>query len=424
MTNFLPAADMKALEGVAIRDSESSFLISPLPQFTNILPSILDGLTPLPELSEDVEGEEKSDEDEEITTPDTHNHRPMDEHREIKMQPSSESISSQQLEFEASDPSRSSPYQRARSRSIPSHFSNTMLASPIRSASASPPYHFPSSPVQSNLYPHSVRDSYSSSTRTTEGDVLRTRLHDLLRDSSTPLPNAPPVQLPSSVSKREREDSTSSPSPPYRAGTTDSNKAQMTTQHSSGDGVAHLLASGSHQQHSNKPVPSPSPNPLGSQRYSSASTEAKKLEEERRRKHMEEKQQRQKERYKQKDDWYREERHKDERHSHDFERPPIDADREYYPKTSSSMTNTSTVSRRDLPAATNQPYVYGNSLTSNSVSSLNRRPSIGNSYNQQTAVPTATNHETSVHHSRYMAAPSGNKSRPMPVSSNPSNIYA
>ncbi len=427
VTNFLPAADMKALEGVAIRDSESGFLISPLPQFTNILPSILDGITPLPELTEDLEGEEKSDEDEEISTPDnSQNDRPIEEHQEIKMQPTGESIPPQRLAFETSVVSRPYPYQRARSRSIPSRSPSPSLPPSVRSVSASPPKSSPyrrpsSSPVQSRSYPHSARDSYSSSTRATNGDVLRTRLHDLLRDSSTPLPNVPPTQFPSSLSKCEREDTTTSP-PPFRPGTTDPNRAHTTqhSQHSSGDGIAHLLASGSHQQSSNKPVPTPSPNPFSGQRYSSASTEAKKLEEERRRKHVEEKQQRQKERHKQKDDWYREERNRDERHNPDFERPLADADREYSAKVSSSAM---TVSRRDHQSAANQNHVYNaNPLISNAV---NRRPSIGNAYSQQTTIPTSANHEhPSVHHGRYTAAPAGNKSRPMPIPSNPANIYA
>jgi len=426
---------MKALEGVAIGDSESGFLISPLPQFTNVLPSILDGITPLPELTEDIEGEEKSDEDEEISTPDnSQNDRPIEAHQEIKMQPNGELIPTQRSAFEASVLSRPSSYQRARSQSIPSRSPSPSLPPSIRSVSASPPksspYHLPSSsPVQSSLYPHSTRDSYSSSTRATNGDVLRTRLHDLLRDSSTPLPSAPPSQ---SLSTGEREDNTTAASPPpFRTGTSDSNRAYTAqhSRHSSGDGIAHLLASGSHQQSSNKPAPTPSPNPFGGQRYSSASTEAKKLEEERRRKHQEEKQQRQKERHRQRDEWHREERNRDERHNHhqDFERPLADADREYSTKISSSTTTTTlTVSRRDQSAAANQNHVYNaNPLISNPVSSLNRRSSIGNAYNQQTTIPASANHEhPSVHHGRYTTAPAGNKLRPTPIPSNPANIYA
>ncbi len=94
---LFPALD-NALEGVAVRDTESSFMISPLPQFTGVLPSFLDGLTPLPDLTEDVEGEEKED-DEEISTPDSiQNAHDMEGTHDFRRQSSGESLGSRPLD--------------------------------------------------------------------------------------------------------------------------------------------------------------------------------------------------------------------------------------------------------------------------------------------------------------------------------------
>ena len=431
----LPPLDMSALEGVAVRDSESSFLISPLPQFTNALPSVLGGMAPLPELTEDVDGEEK-EEEEEISTPDSARHeRPIESHREYNQERSRETIASERSDhfkgMQMAELSLAAPYHRARSRSIPSH--STSSSSP-RSASASPPKPIlhdltkaqtdrASSSYLRDAYTPSIRnsnpdirDAYPSSSRNSnpDGDALRIRLHDLLRDSptSSSLPNMPSSYFSSSFNKVDRDSSASntnnSPPLPNAGGT--SGKT-----HNSSDGFSHLLASA--PQSSNRLAPAPSPSPFVGQRYSSASTEAKKLEEERRRKHLEEKQQRREERYKaerHREDRAREERHregqKDERHGVDNERPNPIADREH-----PARAPPTTSSRWDQPVSSSQNYIYA---APNSVSPLKRGSSAaGHAYSQQSGVPSISVPEhVSGQHARYAPTTSGgHKSRPVPI---------
>lgn len=425
---------MSALEGVAVRDSESNFLISPLPQFTNALPSVLGGMAPLPELTEDIDGEEK--EEEEISTPDSARHeRPIESHRQLHQQQSGETILSERpdhfkvLQMSELSHHHAAPYHRARSHSIPSQ--STSSSSP-RSASTSPPklVSHDLTPATtdraSSSYPHirdvSVRNSDTRDVYTPgrnsnpDGDALRIRLHDLLRDSptSSSLPNMPSSHFSSSFHKVDRDSSTQNNSPPLSTAGGTSAKT-----HNPSDGFSHLLASGS--QSSNRLAPAPSPSPFVGQRYSSASTEAKKLEEERRRKHLEEKQLRREERYKaerNREDRVREDRHregherqKEERHGVDNERPNPIADREHPAR----APPTTASSRWDQPISSGQNYIYA---APNSVSPLKRGSSAaGNAYSQHSGVPSIPVPEhVSGQHARYAPTSSGgHRSRPVPI---------
>jgi hypothetical protein len=217
----LPPLDMSALEGVALRDSGSSFLISPLPQFTNALPSVLGGIAPLPELTEDIDGEEKEEEDEEeISTPDSAHHgRPNRRTSGLPQTQSGDTIPPEQSDhFKAMQVSEShaTHYHRARSHSIPSHSTSPGSPPSGRSASASPPklalhdlhkLH----PVDSSSYPHHTRETYTPAIRISnpDGDALRSRLHDLLRDSptSSSLPNMSSTHFAASLNKVDRDSS-------------------------------------------------------------------------------------------------------------------------------------------------------------------------------------------------------------------------
>ncbi|CAA7257507.1 unnamed protein product [Cyclocybe aegerita] len=317
--NILPPVDAQALKGIAIQDPKSSFLISPLPQFTGALPSILDGFTPLPELTEDAEEEdEKSDEEDEVSTPDSAQHqRIFQAAQETKPSPSARTsadtlppLRSEMSLPEPSGLSRSAPYldhRRARSRSNPSPMASCSH-SPSSSNNTPPmssPQHLSSYQPSSSRYSSgsSSRDARTSSPRgvqAQDSEVLRTRLHDILRatPTSTSLPTMSSGHFPASLTNRDRGAEPPSPpdrqrsreresrgSPPSRAGP--SSASRVAGPSSSTDSVSHLLAS--HPQPTpHKPPSSTSPNPLVGLRYTTASAEAKKLEEERRKKLKEE----------------------------------------------------------------------------------------------------------------------------------------
>ena len=412
----LPPLDMLALEGVAVRDSESSFLISPLPQFTNALPSVLSGITPLPELTEDIDGEKEEEEEEEISTPDSVQHdRSIDGRQEFHRQ-SGETVLSEHSEhfksLQVSVFSHRAPFHRARSHSIPSHSTSPGSPPSGRSASTSPPKLVLQdlTPISPDRYPH-PRETYTSRNSNPDGDALRSRLHDLLRDSptSSSLPNMTSGHLSPLFNKVDRESTSPNTSGSLSSSYTGS-KTSVSTNNLS-DSFSHLLASG--PQSSNRLAPVPSPIPFIGQRYSSASTEAKKLEEERRRKYLEEKHLRREERYKaekQRDDKLREERA-------DNERLYPNADREYPAKVSPSTISPVMPSRRDQPLTSNQNYIHA---SSNAVSPLKRRPSTGNA-----VPPIPVSEHASGQHGRY-APPSsgGHKSRPVPIPTNPAHIYS
>lgn len=436
----LPQLDMSALEGVALRDSGSSFLISPLPQFTNALPSVLGGIAPLPELTEDIDGEEKEEEDEEeISTPDSAQHgRPIGEHQDFHRQQPGDAFPPVQSDhfkvMQVSELPHATHYHRARSHSIPSHSTSPGSPSPGRSASASPPklalHLTQASPSRPSSYSHHTRETPTPAIRISnpDGDALRSRLHDLLRDSptSSSLPNMTSAHFAASLNKVDRDSSvpnTSSPSPSHTGGLNSGKTSLPTQSHNPGDGFSHLLASA--PPSSNRLAPVPSPIPFGGQRYSSASTEAKKLEEERRRKHLEERQQRREERHKaerQRDDKLKEEKHregqekqKEERSGVDHGRLHTDVDREQFAKVPSSTTS----SRWDQPVQSNQNFMY-------TASPLKRRPSTGNAHSQPPgAPPTPVPEHASGQHGRYTPASSGgHKSRPVPIPTNSVHNYS
>lgn len=396
-------------------------MISPLAQFTGVLPSFLDSLTPLPELTEDDEGEEK-EEEEEISTPDSmQDGRDMEDTHAFRDQPSGESLRSRPLDYsqepKPSGLTHTAPYHRARSRSIPSRSTSPSRPPSQRSASTSPPtappHHLiPPASVRPSSYPHNTRESYgSSSSRHPDGDALRSRLHDILSDTptSSSLPNMSSSHGASSFTSTGRGVPAHTPSsspPTNRNGALNSGRPPMPSSNSSSDGVSHLLASGPKQQIQNKHAPAPSPGPFVSQRYSSASSEAKKLEEERRRKQREERQREDRERYRD-----GEVRRRDDRYGMDHEqRAPTHEER------ASSTAST----RRDQPA--NQNHIYSSTVNSNPPP-LKRRPSSGNTYGQPTVVPPVPVQEhASGHHARYPGVPSGHKSRPVPIPTH-SNTY-
>lgn len=486
--NLLPGIDLKALDGAAVRDSDS-FLISPLPQFTSILPAVYDAFRPLPELTEDVEGEdedEKTDDEEEIPTPDSSRSQraipnPLELKKSAFIQHSMESLSTLRPDVnrvsEPSSLSRTVPYieqrrprssssptqprSRPRSRS-PSPFDHSTSTTPPMP----PPQHLMS---QSGRYAQVSREPYGSSTRNADGEVLRTRLHDILRDSptSSSLPIMTSGHFPASFANRDREREREAPTtngvlPPPTRTSSSNGKSSTPIPPSSSDGISHLLASGPHQQILNKPISTPSPNPAGQgQRYSSASEEAKKLEEERRRKERQQREERHKEdryreernkedRYREdrpKDEKYREERYREERYREDkqgmdYEKYPADADRDYRSKVSSRTTNAvpsvapNQAPRWDQPAS-NQSYVYSNPLSSTptpngssvSSSSLKRGGSIsGQSTGYgRPAAATPVPVQEPPSHGRYASNTSSSKPRSNAMSNqiptNPAGIY-
>ncbi|KAJ3517099.1 hypothetical protein NLJ89_g713 [Agrocybe chaxingu] len=440
--NILPPVDAQALKGIAIQDPKSSFLISPLPQFTGALPSILDGFTPLPELTEDAEEEdEKSDEEDEVSTPDSAQHqRSFQAVQETKPSPSARSsadtlppLRSEMSLPEPSGLSRSAPYldhRRARSRSNPSPIASCSH-SPSSSNSTPPmssPQHLSSYQPSSSRYisGSSSHDARSSSPRggvqAQDGEVLRTRLYDILRatPTSTSLPTMPSSHFPASLTNRDRGAEPSSPphrqrsreregrgSPPSRAGP--SSASRVAGPSSSTDSVSHLLASHP-QQTPHKPPSSTSPNPLAGLRYTTASAEAKKLEEERRKKIKEEK--------------YALEQERQAAEAAEREREA------YRPKVSSTSASTSASQAARWDATSNTystpvpPSNAGASFPGST--SLKRGSSTNNGlYGRSTSgfpPPQPPPEYASAQQPRYSGS-SNSKSRPTVLPSNPAGIY-
>jgi hypothetical protein len=347
--------DKISLRGAALPDPDHPFLISPLPQFTTPL-TISDNFSftpvpPLPELTDDLEdSSEVAESEDEATTPIVIQQDLQGSNR------SNREPIFQQLPFRRTDGrsehdfalSRSGPYLdhgRARSGSMPTSRSSPL--SVIRSADTSDTSP-PSPPKSATLsqYRQVPRESdVPSPTRSTlpqnpDGGVLRTRLHDLLRDSamSSSLPNLSASHFPPSITNREASSNRASPSPSC-SDSSNSNKTPVLS--SSSDiavplpqsGVGKLLAGVAPNIHS-----------APRQGFSSASTEAKKLEEERRRKLREEKQ------------------------NSRLERSANDMDREFHlskqPSTSTSTQTSNTIQptpRREQLSTTTTPVMISNS---------------------------------------------------------------
>lgn len=312
--------DKISLRGAALPDPDHPFLISPLPQFTtplttstNFLPTPA-GVPPLPELTDDLEDDEDDDEaadsdsEHEATTP------------IVVQQDLRGSNGIRRLSFLQTDGrseydsalARSGPYldhRRARSGSTPEMYTSPSVNISADTSKASPRSPPKSATLSQSQQQQQVQQHASSSsregdassfpTRSTpsrnpDGGVLRTRLHDLLRDSpiSSSLPNMSASHFPASFTNRETSSGSVSPLPPPRSDSSNTNKTPLPPlpSSSSSDTAVPLLPQTTGG--SGKPL-SGVANFAPRQGFSSASTEAKKLEEERRRKLIEEKQQQQ-----------------------------------------------------------------------------------------------------------------------------------
>ena len=284
------------LRGAALPDPDHPFLISPLPQFTTPLtPSNNFSYTPvppLPELTDDIEGDEDEASDSE---PEHEATTPIVVQQDLQSSNGFRRLSFLQTDGRSEALARTGPYldhRRARSGSTPE-----MYTSPSVNISADTSNASPRSPPKSATFPQSqqIQQQYASSSR--EGDVSsfltrsKTRLHDLLRDSaiSTSLPNMSASHFPTSFTSRETLSGRVSP-PRSRSDSlsnTNNNKTPLPSSSSSSTSSdTAALPLPPPQTGTGKPITGIAPR----QGFSSASTEAKKLEEERRRKLEEEKQ--------------------------------------------------------------------------------------------------------------------------------------
>ena len=315
--------DRISLRGAALPDPDHPFLISPLPQFTTPLTTTSSffstpaNVPPLPELTDDLEDDEDDDEaaesgsEHEATTPIVVQQDLRDSNgirRRSFLQTDGRSEHNSAL-------ARTGPYldhRRARSGSTPEMYSSpsssvnisadTSNASPRSPPKSATPSQSQQQQVQQHAFSSSSRESdassfptRSTSSRNPDGGVLRTRLHDLLRDSalSSSLPNMSASHFPASFTNRETSSGSVSPHPPPRSDSSNTNKTPLPPpSSSSSDTPVPLLPQ---TTGSGKPLSGVAPfcNFAPRQGFSSASTEAKKLEEERKRKLIEEKQQQQ-----------------------------------------------------------------------------------------------------------------------------------
>ena len=401
-----------SLKGAALPHPDIPFLISPLPQFATPL-TISDTsllcftpVPPLPELTDDLEDDddEAADSKAKVATP-----LVLQEYLPgssvLKHEPTL-----QQLSFRRTDGrsesilSRTAPYvdhRRARSGSNPlptsrNHSplsvkgsvdgSNASTPSPPQSATLSQPQHLSSSSREGDT-PFPSRSSFSQNQ---DGGILRTRLHDLLCDSagvSSSLPNMFPSHFPASFTNREGSSRRVSPTP-SRSDPSNPNTTPLPS-----DTAGSLPQTGANKLPSGV---APSCNSAPRQGFSSASTEAKKLEEERRRKLREEKQ-----------------------NSHS----EIDMDREVHmSKQLSASTSTQNVkttqlaTRREQPSTTTNPLMVPNSGSTSST----RRGSAGRSGLSVPLMIGPEDHDFLTHQARYMGKARG----PILPSIDPAGIYA
>ena len=369
-------------------DPDHPFLISPLPQFTtplttsNILSFPFTPVPPLPELTDDLEDEDDArDSEDETPTPVVIQQNPQDS------KPILQRFSSfRRADERSKNDSVLSDHRRARSGSSPAV--PTSRTSPLSNRSAdtasdaSPP-----SPPKSTILsqPQQVVSSRegplptrSSTSQNPDGGILRTRLYDLLRDSavSSSLPNMSASHFPPSFTNRETSNGRLSP-PPSRS---DSSSKTPLLPSSSSDvtGPFHQIGGGK--------TPSgvaPNCNSAPRQGFSSASTEAKKLEEERRRKLRE------------------------ERQNSQLEKSTNDIDHMSKQQVSTS-TSTSKQSfnsiqlstRRELPSTTTNPLMVSNS---GSISSTRRGQSSTGTLGRSGSIvaPTQEEHDVLPHQVRY-----------------------
>ncbi|KAF9473175.1 hypothetical protein BDN70DRAFT_406222 [Pholiota conissans] len=268
------------MKDIAIQDP-SSYLISPLPKFSNALPAMFDSFATLPDLAADMDEthSDSTDEesDEEVHTPDSLQQqlRPSAA-REIRAsfapEPVQPSRAPPRGTLAPSGLSRTAPHRehrRERSCSNPN-------PSPSASRSHSP---FDSIASATPLPAVQITNHSTSSSRETYASPLsqegvNPRLRDILTHN-TSSPSSLPIfsanHFPSSL---KRDGSAAQRDDRPHAGSSRSSEPLVTPQ-----------ANGS----SSKTPRSTSPNRPVSTRMSSASAEAKKLEDEKRRRYLEEK---------------------------------------------------------------------------------------------------------------------------------------
>ena len=262
-------------------DPDRPFLISPLPQFTTPLttPSNFSftPVPPLPELLDDFEEDDDSADSEtehEAATP---------------------TVVPQDLRLKRLSDGSDSALAYTSPYTCP--WTVDMLA-PADVSDASPPRSATLSQLEQVQHASSSREgdsdpSFSSRSplvRKQDGGVLRTRLYDLLRDSamSSSLPNMSASHFPPSFTNVETSSGRVSPLP-LRPDSSNTIKTPLPSSSSSSDTAVPLPQS---TEAGKKPLAgaAPSFDFTAWQSFSTASTEAKKLEEERRRKKREGKQ--------------------------------------------------------------------------------------------------------------------------------------
>lgn len=303
-----PAVTAGNLQEVGIQDPNSSFLISPLPQFTSNLPGMNSTISTLTDIEEENEGEveygseyereegeaqeeEEESEDEGLFSEDDD----VQHHREVKA-------------LESSGLSRTAPksyedYRRARSHSHPAPTLQSRSQSPPRSL-ISPP---PTSTSQTSGYTAHHLAAFSYSQHSKEAPSIDTpygfrdeRLQHILEVSPSPSsswPNSSASYFPASYTNRDTfnyHDGRVSPPDSLTDRSSNSSKTSASSSYqqssplipystSTGDKYANMLAS-SPQSYMNKSALSSSPNPIShGHGLSTASAQALRLEEERRR---------------------------------------------------------------------------------------------------------------------------------------------
>jgi hypothetical protein len=403
----LPSPDKKipdkiSLRGAALPNPDHPFLISPLPQFTT--PLTISGsfsftpVPPLPELTDDLEDDEAAESEDEAATPMVV-HQDLQGSNGLKRESILHQLSFRQTDGRSdhdSPLSRTGPYLehgRARSGSMPTSRSSPLSVNRSADTSeASPP-----SPPKSATLPQVPRDAEASlPTRSTfsqnpDGGILRTRLHDLLRDSvmSSSLPNMSASHFPPSLTNREISTGRVSPLPSR----SESSSTNRTPVPSSSD-----IAIPFPQTGAGKLLAGVAPR----QGFSSASTEAKKLEEERRRKIREEKQ-----------------NSRLEKSANDMDRErEVHMSKQPYPSTSTQTSNTiqPTTRREQLFTSTNSMMISNSGPTSST-----RR---GQSFAGRSGVsPSQEEHDSFTHQARY-ASIGKTRGGAIISSVDPAGIYA
>lgn len=284
-------------------DPNHPFLISPLPQFTTPLTTSdnfsFTPVPPLPELTDDLENEDEAAESEDEAATPIILQQDLQGSNRLEREPILQQLSFRRTDGRSDDSSSSStggPYLdhgRARSGSMPTSRSSPLSVK--RSADTSDAS--PSSPpkiatlAQSQQVPREGDTSLptrSTFPQNADGGVLRTRLHDLLRDSalSSSLPNMSTSHFPPSLTNRDTPGGRVSPPSSRSDSSNTANKPPLSSS-SSSDVAVSLPQTGPGKLLTGV---TPNSNSAPRQGFSSASTEAKKLEEERRRKLREEKQ--------------------------------------------------------------------------------------------------------------------------------------